>query len=181
MKVLLLMIILTTLTACSTVSKYHHKVEKSNSPIVKFSCDLKGKVIIDSVIELSSQNIKNCFQNKDKVLWLRYWVPYCGDNSTELELLKKYSERIELVWIAVLWDYKTIRQQIEATNYPVYYLDRELPKNRIKAVNAFSRQLVKSNCDQFSSNLFIKNGQLLHQCYTNSKLESVVDSLMLKN
>jgi hypothetical protein len=164
--------------ACSTVSRYHSKVERNNIPVVEYSCALKNQVIKDSIIEINAQNLNECYNDDNKLLWIRYWVPYCGENSEELAILEKYSDQVDLIWIAILWDYKTINQQIELGNYPIYYIDRKLPKHRSKAATAFTNQLIENPKELVAANVFIKNGKLLHECYSQGLSDSLFIELL---
>ena len=155
------------ITGCGSVKKYHASVAEAKLPITNYTCEMKGEVIRHTVVELKSEDLKKCVDTKEKLLWIRYWVPYCGENSQEVELAKKYADKVELVWVALLWDYETVKKQMEMVPYPIYYIDRSLPKHRAKAAAAFTNQMITNKRKgPVKSNVFIRNGELIYDCHS---------------
>lgn len=179
MKNLYPLIVLALLSACSTVSKYHSKVEKSDVPVVPYACQYANKIVRDSVVEITSKDVKKCLTSGDKLVWIRYWVPYCGENSMEVELARKYADKVTLVWVSILWDHETTKQQMQLVPYPISFIDRSLSKHRAKAANEFTNQLVENKVEgHVGSNAFIKGSKLVHHCYSNGISDSLLARLV---
>ncbi len=166
------------ITGCTTVARYHKKAQKLNVPIIKAETPFDGKLIKDTIAYVSAQKLSE-YANTEKVLWIRYWVPYCNNNTKEVELAKKYSDKVDLIWLAVLWDYPLVQKQMELYAFPIYYIDQHYEMNRSKLVKKFTSDVLTTEINEnVSSNVFIKNGQIIFQCYSDEISDALIKELL---
>ena len=177
----LISLLIVSLCSCSAVNKSHKKVNSANVPVISFDCTERDKVQLDTIIEITARDISNCYFPDNKTLWIVFWVPYCGENSKEAKLASKYQDSINLVPISLIWDYENVFLDISNTGHQVFFLDHTLPKHRVRSRREFLKQLLGNNFSEEhvnASELFIKNGSVIHQCYREGISDSLVHELI---
>lgn len=166
--ILILLVVFLLTQACNSPG-YRTLYDNQSVKTVAFDCERHVDQISSEIVEISSEDIRNCLlYNKDKVVWLLFLYYDCmGGVTEELELHSLFSDKVDLYIISMNYDVKKIKKEEEKIGKPIYFIeriDKRMRKNRDMFISdIFGVELGKDYTRPTS--IFIHNREIINVGY----------------
>lgn len=172
---IIVFIIVVVCISCKTSTLFH-----KNIPLRYFTCEDKGVLLKKSIVQISANNIQECFiADTTKITWILFFYYDCMQSvRNEVNLYRNYSDYFNLVVISMNYDIKNIKTEEKNLEYPIYYIPVSTDRMRINT-RIFIKEIFGDNIRKdvtTSSNIFVSHKQIISWSYdiTDSLLQEVI-------